>query len=152
MFERIKQFFEGDEATELDQRELAEEELRIACCVLLLETAFVDFRYPTSEQEMIRQIVIEQFSLGEAQAQNLMDLAGAAKLKEQKISRFVDLINERLDDAQRQTLYATVWKVIKADQVVDQREVRLATKMGKALGLTLDQEVEARKLVIEGRV
>lgn len=152
MFEEIRQFFEGGASQEIDQDATCAKELQIACCAILLETAFVDLQYPTAEQETIRVLVSKHFMLDQSQAQGLIDLAGSARLKAEKISELVNLINEMLDEHQRQMLYATIWRVIKADNVIDKRELDIVTKLAKRLRLSVDQQIEARQMVIDGKV
>ncbi len=117
---------------------------------LLLEMAGKDEDYAPEEVQAIFGVLKKQFKLKD---QEVMDLLEAAdKLREEsadhkdRIGEFVAAINNRLNEQQRIKVLAMIWKVVMADEMVDDFERKFAAQMKSRLQLTDDQADEAQRL------
>ena len=127
-------------------------EIQFATCVVLLETALIDLDYPDTEQHEILKLVSAYFDLKPDECDAVVKVAWLIRHKRENLSRFLNLLCERFTQKDRMLLYSLVWKVIKADDSVDARELLAAGNIGQKLGLSSEDEIEARREVIEGRV
>jgi len=126
-------------------------ELLAACAAVMGEAALSDKLYDADEYECMLGILSEQVGLQRDEAQKLLGF-GAMLRQEKTAAACVALVNRHFDAPGRQLLYALIWKVIKADGRVDPGELEAATALGRRLGLTVEQEIEARRMLIEERI
>jgi len=87
MLENLRHSFESDEIYDLDNSK--HDDLEVACCVLLLETAFADCCYPESEQELVHEALVRHFGLSREKAHKVTLLACAARFHQEKLTKFV---------------------------------------------------------------
>jgi uncharacterized tellurite resistance protein B-like protein len=149
VFEQVRDFFSKIEQDPF--KGLSERELQIAACILLLETAFIDYEFPETEQRVILQAITSLCGLDPSNAQELFDIAELARIEGKRRTLFFTAINSHLNAAQKMMLYACIWKVIKADDKIHSKELRAATKLGELLELSVKQQIEARAMIIHGR-
>lgn len=157
MFDKLMDFFSG-------QRELTsaldvdasgrptEQDMHVAAAVLLVEVAGSDDHIAPQEAEAVVKMMSQQFGIDETSIPDLIKLAVIAKKEKGKIDEFVKAVNERLNEQQRQRLFAMVWKVVLADGKIDQGEERLAVQIRYRLQLTKEQALAAEKMAVEGDV
>ncbi len=119
-----------------------------ACLTILVQVALVDERYASKEYDSFVKFLLNELELPLETAEKLV---GLAEMMHQRgaTGRLLDLINRSFPIEGRQALYALIWKTIKADGRVDPAELAAAVDLGKRLNLTLDQEIDARRMVIE---
>ena len=150
MFESVRAFFEGEGQLKFDMSgELSPRDLQIAACVLLIETALVDKLYKKSEERTIVDIMNACFDITGDVAQELMGIAAAARSHRDRMAVFLDNIHKSFSVKQKQLIYAAVWKVIKADGVIDPRELETSGVLGRCLDLSVDEEIAARRMIVE---
>ena len=150
MLHRMQVFFENIELREISElEELPADHIPIVSCAILLHIAFIDLSFPVSEQEAIILGTMKRANVSEEVAKQVMDLAEVIRISTPMFSLFIDILNKQLDLEQRKQLYELCWEVIKSDNKVEPAELRAATELGKKLGLTTEQEIEARRHIID---
>jgi uncharacterized tellurite resistance protein B-like protein len=154
MFSRLKEFFFEDKTTlEVDQEgEPTNEDLQIATAVLLLEMAGADDDYAPEEVKACFRVLEQQFNVSDEATLELFEKADSLRKEKGKIDEFVAAINENFDVKQRMLVLAMVWKVIIADQQIENHEKRFATQLRTRLQLTREQAEEAKQTVLQQRL
>ena len=131
---------------------LSERELQLVACTLLLQTAFVDLSIPADEERAIFIAMSTLCDLSEPEMREMLDIAELSRIYGADFDCLAAAINAHLNLGQKLMLYATVWHVVKADRTVHEQELKMATKLGQLLQLSVEQEIEARRIVIHGRL
>lgn len=147
MFKNVLEYFQ-DLAAEMswDHKERTARDLRIACCILFVETALVDEHYVDAEFNAMIAVLLENMRIENPdEAAQYVGLAECARQRRTKVSEVVGVIRSNFSEQDRRTIYGLVWKVIKADGKVHSQELRLVSELGKRLGLSLEQELEVRR-------
>lgn len=158
MLEKIKQSIIENQELPFAEKSFAGKdekltrEVQIAACLVLLHTAFVDFSYPPSEQDAILQILTSHFDVSPSDAQDVLDLAEIVKQNKETTARLLKCLKEHHNKEHKLLVYATAWKIIKADKKVDSQELALSEQLGHWLGLDLNDQIRARRMIIEGQI
>jgi uncharacterized tellurite resistance protein B-like protein len=153
MLTNTKDYFAGVNDLAFDKSGRASlADLKIAACVLLVHAALIDRSYPHCEWETIIKAMIKHFGVDRVEAVMFAELAEIVRKNKDKVLGFLEELNTYYDVHQKKIVYALVWKVIKADNVVHPQELAMVSALGQQLQLTLDQEIEARKMVMEDQV
>lgn len=150
MFSHIKDFFEGDESID-DSLKVdntgnpTDRDLHIATAVLLVEMASADKAIERSEAQALCTTIAHEFELDDGEIPELVQIAIAARKEQGRIDQFVNVINERFNDAQRQKVLTMIWKVVMADRKIDKFEERFAEQMRNRFKLSPEAAAEARQ-------
>jgi uncharacterized tellurite resistance protein B-like protein len=84
------------------------------------------------------------FSLDEATARSIIELAEAAREDENNVSRFAALIRDNYDVGQKLLLAEIMWGLVLADGAIAQREAYILRKLGNLLDLEAGYLAQAR--------
>ena len=150
MLQHIIQFFRGGPASLLADAEGApsDEDLQIAVGVALLEIAGSDTDFAPEETEAIFHVLEHQFSIHSEQVTQLLEVADIIRKDPERLDSYYQILGSRFTNAQKQKVFAMIWKVVLADGRVDRFEMKLATQLRFRLQLT-DRELEAAKALVE---
>lgn len=147
MLDKLKQYLNGEvEIETLAGQGPNEEDLRIACGVLLLEMAGRDEDFAPEEVKAVFREMQAQFDMSEQEVLALLKKSEEQRDSEQKIDLFVNKINQNYSTEQRSTILRMAWNVVLADGEVEKAETKFINQL--AARLKLDQEV-AKKLIEE---
>ena len=147
MFENILGFFTGKSSLEVDKDGTpTSRDLQVAAVVLLVEVAHADNKFEGSELDAIVKAMNDEFDLTPEDTGELLEIAQCLREESGRIDEFVEVINANFDESQRQKLLSMVWKVIGADEVVEESEASSAAKIRKRLKLTLEQAMRAQSM------
>ncbi|RMG42705.1 MAG: TerB family tellurite resistance protein [Candidatus Dadabacteria bacterium] len=157
MFKGLKDFFSGSKEIKdtLDQDQagnVTDHDLHVATAVLLVEMAGADKEIAPEEAETLCVALQEQFGIPAAKVPEIVQTAIASRKEKGKIDEFVNLINQRFNDMQRQRILAMIWKVVLADEKIDKFEERFATQIKYRFKLTDEQAARAREMAEGGEV
>ncbi|MCB0323285.1 MAG: TerB family tellurite resistance protein [Bdellovibrionales bacterium] len=153
MFRRIKEFFEGKATLEVDRTgEPTGKDLQIATAVLLLEMAGADEDYAPEEVKSCFAAFQRQFDVEDDETLRIFESAEQLREEKGKIDEFVQVINERFNDRQKQIIMAMIWRIVIADEVVENYEQRFASQLRTRLQLSREQAEAAKDLALEGAV
>ena len=157
MFNRVKEFFQGEATLQVDDEGNAtDQDLHVATGVLLLEMAGTDSDYAPEETKAIFAAMESQFGLSKEETLELLKIADSLReqfeTRKERVTEFVKAINENFDSRQRQIVLAMIWKVVAADGKLDKFEERFATQMKFRLQLSDEEAEKAKQMALTGEV
>lgn len=117
----------------------------LACCALLAEMVRVDAEVRPVERATLRKVAIEQFRLGEAEADELLALAEREAAEATDYFQFTSLINRHFDQAQKIALVEGLWRVALADDEISAHERHMMRKLESLLHITAADHIAARE-------
>ncbi|MFQ6033845.1 MAG: TerB family tellurite resistance protein [Candidatus Bipolaricaulia bacterium] len=133
------------EPTEQDQFE----RLQVATCVLLLEVARSDEEFSSIEKATIRAILEEEFRLSDEAVEGLMEVARKRREGSVDLWEFTHLINENYSLEEKIKVIEAAWRIIYADERLDEYEDHLVHKLAGLLRLRHRELIEAKLRVLE---
>lgn len=146
MFNQIKLFFE--QHLELSApNDTAEDKLRLAAIVLMLETMYTDDKVEAKEQEMISSLVRQNFSLTAEQADALIALAEQQRKQATDYFQFTSMINKQYSPEQKVRLVESLWKIAFIDGVLDMNEEYWIRKIADLLHVSHTAFIMAKNRV-----
>jgi uncharacterized tellurite resistance protein B-like protein len=146
LIDRVRAILEGGAPlSSVKSGEKAPLELRVATAGLLLEMAHHDEEYVFDEAKVILRGLAREFGLSGNDAFQLLKEAERVRPDGGDMSAMTAQIVEYYDIEQRKRIAALAWKVVYADQLVDDAEVTLADRIVKAAGLTPEEALDARE-------
>ncbi|MCO6432149.1 MAG: TerB family tellurite resistance protein [Deltaproteobacteria bacterium] len=150
---QLTQYFEsGAPLTDAGGLNYSQLDMQLAAVALLVETALADTLYTEEEFSTMLNALNGYWRLGSGDAEKIVGLAEMVRQRRGKILPFIEFVRSQFSHDQRLIIYALIWKVIKADGKVDSREISISSALGGLLGLTTDDEIEGRRLLMEGKV
>lgn len=157
MFGKLKSFFKGESTLEKSLQadrsgQASAQDLHIAAAVLLIEMAGSDQGIAPQEAEAVCELMQKEFALPEESLPELVQVAVAARKEKGKIDEFVQVINSKFDEGQRQRLLAMIWKIVLADGKVDKFEQRFAVQMYNRFRLSEEQAEAAKQMAVQGKI
>jgi uncharacterized tellurite resistance protein B-like protein len=122
----------------------ADLELQAATSILLLEAAYGDTDYVWREHKTIVKGLEREFGLGRKEILSVLDRADEIRPPVVKLADVTSVICDRFSVAQREEIVRLLWRVIEADQNVEEWEQVFGDHVAKAVGLTCEQARAAR--------
>jgi uncharacterized tellurite resistance protein B-like protein len=149
MIDKIKDLF--SQKMDPDDKEIPGEsgKVSVATCALLMEMAHADSEFDDEEKNNIISILKENFSLGDQDVAELMDLAEQERQESIDLWQFTNLINQNYSHQEKIKVVETLWTVIYTDGRVDQHEDYLMRKLAFLLDLDTSDMVDAKLRVRE---
>lgn len=154
MFERIIDFFRGQrvDLSKDATGQPTDQDLQIAVAVALLEISGSDDEHAPDETRAIFTAMESQLNIHSEEVLRLLEIADEVRTDENRVAEFYTLLNSRFSVAQKQKLFAMIWRVVLADGRVDKYEMRLATQLRFRLQLSDAAMEEAKRMVEQGVV
>ncbi len=121
-----------------------EDELQLATCMLLLETAQADGKIQPQEELQIQTVIRKRFSLSEAESNKLIEQARKLQTESLDIYPVATLINRHWSTEEKCRLLENIWQIVYADGILDQHEDHLMHKLGTLLHLSHRQLIDAK--------
>ena len=150
MFSNIKDFAAGDTELNVDKTGgPSDSDLKISTIAILLQMAHADGRMDSAEKVVLLESVKKHFAEDGQEAEQLLKAAENLGSDLAKTAKLVGAINEHFSDEQRQQVLGLLWKIVKADGLVDKYEIKYATEVRTLLNLTMEQGLAARALAEE---
>jgi uncharacterized tellurite resistance protein B-like protein len=145
LFERLKSILAGEVKTPSAQDEAEKKRrLQIATAVILLEVALSDDEYTNDEQELIVEILKENFSLDDESVRELLLVSEEQRSRSIDLWHFTEIINSRYEDEDKYRIIEMVWKVIYADGRLDKFEDHIVHKLALILHIPHERMIEAK--------
>ncbi|MGH7286700.1 MAG: TerB family tellurite resistance protein [Myxococcota bacterium] len=148
LLERVREVLGRQSPLAKDAKgEPADLEIMAAAAVLLLEAAYGDADYVWREERVLVRGLERAFGIGREETYELLGRADEIRPPVVKLADVTELLASRYDVAQREQILALLWRVIRADGVVEPWEEIFGRHVSEALGLggvEGDQERAAR--------
>ncbi len=138
MFDSLSQLFKKT-MSEKDDAAREEHHLRVATCVLLLETAHADDDFSADECRTIEKMVGARFGLGSAETSELLALAEKERTAGSDLYSFARLVNENYPRPRKLAILELLWEIVYNDGILEAHEDALMHKMGTLLGVRHDE-------------
>jgi uncharacterized tellurite resistance protein B-like protein len=132
MINQIKLFFEQHLALSAPES-TSEEKLQLATAALFLEMMTMDDKVERAEQDIIRSLIEQNFSLTAEQTTLLLALADQQRKQATDYFQFTSLINKEYSVEQKVGLIESLWKIAFVDGVLDIDEEYLVRKIANLL-------------------
>jgi len=150
LLERIQEFLGDRERLATDKSgKPSDIEVEAATAILLLEAAYGDTEYEWSEHHTLVKALEDAFGLDKQETLNLLDRAEEIRPPIVKLADVTDVIADRFSREQRAEVVEMIWKVVEADDAVEEWEESFANHVAKAVGLSSDEAKAARRRASE---
>lgn len=146
MFNNIKDFLAGASLSVDLEGKPTQRDLQLSVIVLLLSIAHSDSNVSPDEINAITGTAFKELGLSDHEAGDLLEVSDFLLKEKTKLDEFIKNINEGFDLDQKQLLMAMVWKILIADGKAEKHEAALATSLRNSLGLSMEQNIRARKI------
>ena len=113
------------------------EQLQVAAAALMVEMTRSDFDEAEVELGLARDLLVERYSLSQADAAELLKAAQKESDHSASLFRFTHLVNQHLDPTEKLQLMAMLWDVAYADGRLDKHEDALMHKLADLLYVPL---------------
>ncbi|WP_297792275.1 TerB family tellurite resistance protein [uncultured Marinobacter sp.] len=141
MIERLKQLFAPTEETreEPDRHSLA-----VAATALMVQLSRIDNNEDERELQTIVDCAVKAHEVTREEAGEILQDALSHADDATSLYEFTGQINEHLDQAAKQTLLESIWRVAFADGRIDKYEEHLIRRMADLLHLNHREYMQAR--------
>lgn len=125
----------------------AENDYRLAAAALLVHVVTIDGVIGADEMAKLRRLLAARFSLGEAEAERLLEAAIARDAEAVDLYAFTSVLNRALDDEGRQRIVEMMFEVAYADGGLTEFEDNLVWRAAELLNVSTRDRVQLRKRV-----
>ena len=151
MLDAIKSFFGAAMEPESPEQEVAEADVRLAACALLIEIAYADDEFTEDETQHLLSAVRRQYGLDAEEAEKLLELAERARVDAVDLWQFTKLIKQHYSLGQKMVLVAVMWGLVYSDGELSSHEESLMRRVCHLLDLAPGYLADARRKVEGGR-
>jgi uncharacterized tellurite resistance protein B-like protein len=125
------------------------EPARLASAALLARAAQLDGRLDASEDDAMLRVMVDRFSMQEAEARAVLDEAAEDLEESNDIYRYTKVLRDSFDEAERVTLMEMLWEVAYADGELHEFEAQLMRRLAGLLYVDDRDSGAARKRALE---
>ncbi len=151
MLDAIKSFFGDTMEPESPEKEVGEEDVRLAACALLIEIAYADDEFTEDESQHLLSAVRRQYGLDVGEAERLLELAETARANAVDLWQFTKLIKQKYSLGQKMVLVEVMWGLVYSDGELSSHEESLMRRVCHLLDLAPGYLSDVRKKVEGGR-
>ncbi|HPN37053.1 MAG TPA: TerB family tellurite resistance protein [Melioribacteraceae bacterium] len=118
--------------------------LQIATCAIFLEIAYSDDDFSNIEKEQIFNIIRKQFSLSDAEIEELLKHTEEVRKKSVSLYEFTEVINNNLSAEDKYKIVENLWRIILADNVINSYEEYFIRKISGNLNVSHNNLIAAK--------
>ena len=146
MFDYLKKMIAVTEETLTSQKNPPEisKKIQIATAALFIEIAKADGEISADERKKIVKNMEEMFDLDDECVENLIKLSEQRVNESISVYEFSSIINENFLREEKYQLIKNLWKIVYADNHLDQYEDRLMKIIGSTLNLDHKDIIDAK--------
>ncbi|MDI9245837.1 TerB family tellurite resistance protein [Marinobacter sp. CHS3-4] len=141
MIERLKQFFAPDNK---EPAKPDDHQLTVAATALMVQLSRVDNNEDEAELKAIVDCAVRSQEVTREEAEEILADALSHADDATSMYEFTGMINENLDQEQKQALLESIWRVAFADGRIDKYEEHLIRRMADLLHLNHREYIQAR--------
>jgi uncharacterized tellurite resistance protein B-like protein len=127
----------------------AEERLRIATCVVLLEVAKSDDEFCSLEQATLSAILQKEFDISPEAVEALVEEAHAKRAQSIDLYEFTSQINEYYSREEKIRIVELTWKIVYADEELNRYEDHFVHKLTRLFRLQHEELIDAKLKVLD---
>jgi len=125
----------------------ADNDYRLAAAALLVHVVTIDGVIGADEMGKLRRVLGTRFSLGENEAERLLEAAIARDAEAVDLYAFTSVLNRALDDEGRQRIVEMMFEVAYADGGLTEFEDNLVWRAAELLNVSSRDRVQIRRRV-----
>lgn len=125
------------------------DKVQVATCALLLEMAYADRSFDSSEAGLIREHLKRHFDIGDDDLEALITSARQARRESADLFQFAREINAACSLDEKLAIMETLWRIVYADGVLDKYEDALARELSSLLRLSPRKAIDLKLKVLE---
>jgi uncharacterized tellurite resistance protein B-like protein len=114
---------------------VAKNDQRLAAASLLYHVVALDGVVDEDERARLRHVLMDEFSLGKAESDELIDDAAEADREAVDLYGFTSLLKAHLDDEGRRNVIGLMWQMVYADGAVHEFEDNVVWRVAELLGV-----------------
>jgi len=141
LIEKLKKLFT---ASEQQTPEESEKSIRLACLVMMLETAKADHAVDGAELSAIEAYAEQHFHLEKTTVKTLVKAAKEKADHATSLYEFTSLINENFDETKKFQVIQSMWRVAYADGRIDRYEEHIIRRAADLLYVSHPRFIEAK--------
>ena len=123
--------------------------VQTAVAVLLAEIAQADHEHADVETDEIRNQLIANFSLSEAEAAELAEAARATATESVSLHEFTKTLHDSMDYKEKEAVVEMLWRIALADRNLDKYEDYMIGKVAELLYVYRQDVLRIKHSVIE---
>jgi uncharacterized tellurite resistance protein B-like protein len=152
MLKALRNFFDQHIASQAgESAAAAERRVQVAAAVLLIEVARSDQNFSDVERQTVLESVQRKFSLGPAEAQEIVALAEAESRDAHDLYQFTSQIDATFSLEKKLRLIEELWRAAYSDSVLHEHEEHLIRRVADLLHLSHSQFINAKLRVLDQR-
>ena len=105
-----------------------------------------DEDYAPEEVQACFKIMEEQFGIEDMESLEMMEQAQSLRDQADKLDEYISAIANSFSDKQKKLVLAMVWRVVMADNVIENHEQKFASLLRQRLGVSRE-DAEAAKIM-----
>ena len=134
MISKFRKLLEQATASDTATASMDKEELiKMAAAVLFVEVMHADHQVDKREKQIVRQALVESFSLSKQDADELLKQAEQRVKGVTSLHEFTSLLHGRLSNEEKVMLIEQIWRIILADDEIDMYEEHLVRRIAELL-------------------
>jgi uncharacterized tellurite resistance protein B-like protein len=130
--EKLSNAFAATDTPQSDEDE-RERAIRMATAMLMTEVARADFQYDDSEFDVLLELITNCFQISVEDAVELANEAAGTAEDYVSLHSFTQLLNESLNEPEKEHIVSLLWRVAYADGRLDRYEDSLIQKISALL-------------------
>jgi uncharacterized tellurite resistance protein B-like protein len=127
------------------------DDYRVAAAALLVHVATLEGELTAPAREKLRSLLMAQFSLTEALADELIEAAVAADREAVDFYHFTSLLMRTLDEAGRLRVVEMLWQIAFADGIITEFEDNMLWRVADLLSVSQHDRIALRERVAAER-
>ena len=151
MLDAIKSFFSDTMEPVSPEEEVAEPDVRLAACALLIEIAHADDEFTDDESQHLLSAIRRQYGLDAAEAEQLLELAEKERVNAVDLWQFTKLIKQNYSLGQKMVLVEVMWGFVYSDGDLSSHEESLMRRVCHLLDLAPGYLSQVRKKMEAGK-
>ncbi len=127
-----------------------ETESRLAVAALMIHCMAVDREVTRSERAKLRSVLMDTYSLSEANVEKLIAEATRADNEAVDLYGFTSVLKRHLDREQRADVIEQLWSMVYADGTIHEFEDNLVWRVAELLGIERTERLARKRAAREG--
>ena len=136
MIKKLKDLLANFSNTQEVEESSSPDKLDQACAALLIEIAFADKTFNSTEKELLKESLLKSYNLEEEVVDGIIDDAESTVAESTSLYEYTRTVNDEFEYSDKLNLLENLWKVAYADNVLDKYEEHLIRKISDLIHIS----------------